>query len=91
MERNRFPRVYSREWFRELDKCDPCFSRTVQQRLMMRRTPTICTICSDASSRDYAILAEKCFFPIRLCDACHQMYCGAYGGETIMPYVGGGV
>ncbi len=82
-------KVYSPDWFQALHNSDPAFSYDLKVRLMISRTPNICTVCNAPSSRDYAINVEQCLSPVRLCHLCHAIYSNAFGNEAVLPFFSG--
>ena len=82
-------KVYSPNWFQALHARDPGFSYDLKVRLMISRTPEICTVCNGHSHRDYAIMAENCLSPVRLCNPCRAIYRDAFGEHAVVPFLSG--
>lgn len=89
MQRQEQHKVYSPDWFQALHARDPAFSYDLKVRLMISRTPEICTVCNGHSHRDYAIMAENCLSPVRLCRSCRAIYRKAFGEQAIVPFLCG--
>ncbi|HYD18865.1 MAG TPA: hypothetical protein VEF76_10340 [Patescibacteria group bacterium] len=82
-------KVYSPDWFQALHARDPGFSYDLKVRLMISRTPEICTVCNSHSHRDYAIMADNTVSPVRLCKSCKCIYKEAFGEDAVVPFMAG--